>query len=285
MEKNAIILNYNQPKLSTSLACKLSEMRFFDAIIIVDNHSSREGRILPINIKNVRVFYTDKNGGYGYGNNFGVFRCLPPDKESLLFFFNPDVEVPRETLEKIETFCTRNPMAGAVSCARKGRDGALQEQYWDLPNYKSYLFNALWISRFWKRKRTTLPSSNETEVGVVPGSFFAISKKIFQSIGGFDEKVFLYCEENILSQKLFNAGYREYLLSDCYYYHNHIDNHVENFDSIKKHSEYYRKSKTYYYLSYLHPGFFLACFAKLVFYLEKWRHVFAWRITHLQKRV
>jgi GT2 family glycosyltransferase len=46
------------------------------------------------------------------------------------------------------------------------------------------------------------------DVGAVAGSMFMVRTKDFLNVGGFDEKIFLYCEETVLGIKMRQAQKR-----------------------------------------------------------------------------
>ena len=46
-------------------------------------------------------------------------------------------------------------------------------------------------------------------------------KKTFETIGGYDEDMFLYCEETMLGCKMKAAGFATYCCSDVSYIHMH----------------------------------------------------------------
>ena len=98
-------------------------------------------------------------------------------------------------------------------------------------------------------KEKTLKSTDI--VDVVSGSFFIIKSDIFEEIKGFDERTFLYCEENILGYKLKEKGYYTLLDNSCYYDHFHSVTIKKVYKSkVKPFKIYYESLKVYnkYYL-------------------------------------
>lgn len=55
----------------------------------------------------------------------------------------------------------------------------------------------------------------------LPGSLFAIDAHVYRSLGGLDDRVFLFYEEQILGKKFLKAGYRMAVDTDISYFHNH----------------------------------------------------------------
>ena len=93
---------------------------------------------------------------------------------------------------------------------------------WKLPTYKDMMVNTFLIaSKIYHKfsdsgqfynKETINAASNILNVGVLSGCFFVIKHKVFKEIGYFDERTFLYNEENILAYKLNEIGFKQGVL-------------------------------------------------------------------------
>ena len=71
-----------------------------------------------------------------------------------------------------------------------------------------------------------------------------VSRNAFEAVSGFDENIFLYCEEMILSERMRNKGYMTYFYPEWTIYHYHRGAHNPESEKIG------RVSKTYYYREY-----------------------------------
>ena len=92
-------------------------------------------------------------------------------------------------------------------------------------------------------------------MGVVEGSFFAISSKAYKAARGFDERTFLYSEEVIMAQRLRRAGYGEAVLRDFFYDHLHSASIKKIYHSSKaKAFPHFRDSFRIYNRYYLHTN-------------------------------
>jgi GT2 family glycosyltransferase len=82
------------------------------------------------------------------------------------------------------------------------------------------------------------------EVDIVVGAAFFIRADLFHSLGGFDEKFFMYFEESDLCQRVKNAGYKVLYTPEVSLIH--IRGHSVNRIAHKMVVEY-RRSQIYYY--------------------------------------
>ena len=69
-----IILNYNDAETTRKLVQKIREYTAFQYIVVVDNRSNDNSFTVlkELESEKVKVIETDRNGGYGYGNNEGI---------------------------------------------------------------------------------------------------------------------------------------------------------------------------------------------------------------------
>jgi GT2 family glycosyltransferase len=55
---------------------------------------------------------------------------------------------------------------------------------------------------------TEYPHDRDADVDVVMGAFFFVRRSIFEALGGFDERFFVYYEEVDFCRRVRNSGYR-----------------------------------------------------------------------------
>ena len=97
MKKNVsiIILNYNDSENTTKFVNEISKYSILKSIVVVDNNSKKEyyEKVLLLSSEKVTVIQSDKNGGYSYGNNFGINFLEKNKKTDYVIISNPDVSV------------------------------------------------------------------------------------------------------------------------------------------------------------------------------------------------
>lgn len=222
MSNNCIILlNYNDCKRVKRLVRVIERYDSLEYILVVDNHST-DGSfdiLKKLTSDKIYVIQTDKNEGYAVGNNFGARYAIRMWNVDTIYFANPDVFFEEEVFTSIEKILWQREDYGIATVMVK-------EGYnvWELPKYWGtvrMLFLFL-FTLYKKRIRNKLrEEKGACEIGVVEGSFFAIKSSVFNEVEGFDERTFLYLEENILAYRLRQHGYKEVVITDRFYVHEH----------------------------------------------------------------
>lgn len=78
--------------------------------MVVDNFSTDNSVQLLSDIisEKVEVIVSNKNGGYGAGNNYGIKYLIDKYNSDYILLSNPDVIVEDETINKLEEFLRNN---------------------------------------------------------------------------------------------------------------------------------------------------------------------------------
>jgi len=220
-----VILNYND---SDTVVQLLSEIKSYSAIektVIVDNHSTdRSAEVLrEYTSSDVELISTDRNGGYGYGNNFGVKYLYEAYGLKYILIVNPDVHFTEEVLERCLLELSRRSDGAVISPVQLDRSGRVINLYaWRLQSPMRELMQNEFLFRHTLGKRKKQPlCADVCAVDCIPGSFLLIDAARFLEVGGYNEKMFLYYEENTLGIRLKKKGYSTYLVPDCQYVHEH----------------------------------------------------------------
>lgn len=222
MSNVLIVLNYNDWKTTKTLINKVEQFQCFEKILVVDNASTDNSvkELQKLETGKIKVIISSKNKGYASGNNFGIFYALENYNPEFLTIANPDVEFEESTIFKAEN-TLRNDMDFGMASALvyKGYNA------WKLPGFFGVLQSLFPLQRFLKKffYRIRLANSQRDYevVDVIEGSLFCVKATAMKKVGGFDEKTFLYGEENLLAVRMRRAGYRSVILTKETYYHYH----------------------------------------------------------------
>ncbi|MBM4111369.1 MAG: glycosyltransferase family 2 protein [Phycisphaerae bacterium] len=154
--------------------------------IVVDNASNDTKALRQIcTTTGAQLIESDRNLGFGAACNRGAAAA----HGELLLFLNPDAILTPGALEQLIAAAERHPEASAMNPRIKEHDGS--------PFFmrKSYLMpRSRWMPRGWP--------DQDQEVTVLSGAAMMVRTPAFQAIGGFDEQLFLYHEDDDLSIRL-----------------------------------------------------------------------------------
>lgn len=246
-----IIVHYKVPEqlftCLTSIITAKSKVPF--EIIIVDND---EKPIIEkeLNKKFPQIQYisNSQNTGYGAGNNLGAANA----KGEYLFFLNPDTEIYTNTIEQLVNFLETHPKVGIAAPLLLNPQGKPYELQGTttLTPWKA-IFSMSFISKLFPtnqiRQSYWLQQWNKKtnqSLDVVPGTAFLISKKLFTTIHGFDEKFFLYFEETDLCKRIRDAGYQIFMIPSAQVMHTWGESTKKSEKNI---NEIFTKSRRYYF--------------------------------------
>lgn len=255
----AIILNYNdydntQKCIENLLTTSIGK------IIVVDNQSSDNSFALLQNLENdkVLVVRSDRNGGYAYGNNFGVKYLITDTTIEYLLILNPDVIIDENAISDLVCYLRKHEKVKLVSnlCVDTGCDKTVQA--WKLFDFKAALMSMLITTRklFLPRLVEYTPeqlSQSELIVDTLSGPCLLFEKKAFLEMGMFDESVFLFCEENMTAHRLKKLNYQSALINTSKYYHQHSATIMKTLKSEKKKSIIMNVSRDIFMEKYIQP--------------------------------
>lgn len=187
MDFSIIIVNYNSKRLLynclNSIINSLSDIDY--EVIVVDNNSSDDSFELCCSISDERIktIPSSENLGFAKANNLGV----KYSSGRFIHFLNPDTEVDSRLIEdykrvirdSLKNYVYVNPLRDTDGTVYYGKNYIP-----DTLNYLRYLFC---------RSRTKW---------YYIGASVILSRKVFDKIGGWNEKIFMYEEDSDLFFKI-----------------------------------------------------------------------------------
>jgi GT2 family glycosyltransferase len=212
---SAIILNYRtwqdttrciQALLQQTIARELE-------ILVVDNHSRNDSigslRNRWRSHPQVRLLEAPRNIGYGRGNNLGAAFA----RGEYLLIVNPDTLLLPEALERMLRFLQNHPDVGIVGPRLTFPDGNIRDSFRTFPSPKDvFIKRTLLRTLFSKRLRTYLQKDADPQrtrdVDWVVGACLFLRRDLFQELGGFDPRFFLFFEDTDLCRRCLQAGKR-----------------------------------------------------------------------------
>ena len=261
MKVAVIIVNYNDADDTLKYVNTITEYEIINRIVVVDNNSTTTGTfdtLKKLESDKVKVIQSDKNGGYDYGNNFGI-KYLDSLNEEYDYYIisNPDIEISEDTIKHCLEVINSDENIGIIAPRMFNKENnPIRRSSWKIRTFWLDVVHSTRILEllFYKILRNGEYSNKEyeqeiLEVEAISGAFFIIRAKALKEIELLDDNVFLFYEEDILAHKLKEKQYKTISLNSEKFIHYESQ-------TIGKSLSYYRKmkqmfkSKMYYHKTY-----------------------------------
>lgn len=270
MDVSIIIVSYNVCdlicKCIQSIYDKVKDLTY--EVIVVDNASS-DDTVCSIrkNYPTVKLIDSPENLGFGRANNLGAGVATG----KYLFFLNPDTELINDAVSILYAFMERH--LNVAMCGANLYTPDLQSNVSYKMNLPQFMDAIAYVGNISLRRNKDVfnHSSEPKSVVFVAGADMFIRHTVFEKIGRFDERFFMYFEEAIFSRKIMNLQLELYSVPTARIIH------YEGASSKKKSSMIYLYFDSFlkYYKEYYPFGFKMIAFlykmkismAILMFYL------------------
>ncbi|WP_445149202.1 glycosyltransferase family 2 protein [Baekduia sp. Peel2402] len=204
---DAVVVSYNSRDTLRAAVEPLLALPGVD-VTVVDNASS-DGSLESIADLDVRALESGRNGGFGFGCNLGA---AAGDAEYVLFI-NPDARISADDLARLSAVLDSSPSVGLVGPQLREEDGALIPSMRRYQRLGSTWATALFLHRFVRRAAWANEIIHEESAYSAPaspewlsGACMLVRRSVFEALGGFDERFFLYCEDMDLCRRVWASG-------------------------------------------------------------------------------
>ena len=181
-----IIVSYNSHQL---IKKNLNQIQKFKTIIVENSKSNQIQHIIK-DIDNIRYIKSDKNLGYGLGNNLGVKESNTP----FVLILSPDIMVDSNSIQILYNKFFKYKNAGILAPSLFDQKGNRRSN----GNISHIKKNKI----FKKKIFNNIKAEGDTCYEFIVGCSFLIKKDFFEKIGGFDKDFFMYFEDNDLCDKV-----------------------------------------------------------------------------------
>jgi N-acetylglucosaminyl-diphospho-decaprenol L-rhamnosyltransferase len=179
-------------------------------VTVVDNASPDRPLELIADLPANKI-QSSRNGGFGFGCNLGAAAGDAP----YVLFLNPDARIDERELRTMTAVLGSEPEVGIVGPRIVGTDGALFHSMRRYQRVGSTWATALFLHRVfthaaWANEIIRAPEAYDRPAYPewVSGACMLVRRSVLESIGGFDERFFLYGEDMDLCARAHSAGYR-----------------------------------------------------------------------------
>lgn len=259
-----ILLNYNSSSDCRKCISFLKNQKNVEIeIVVVDNCSKSEDLCLLRTLcqeEQCTLIENKENRGYNARNNIGLRYAVRKGYKYALIT-NPDMEFPQEEyLKQLVDVMEEQTEVVVIGSDIVTPEGIHQNPMMHDGNWKS---SWRWIISFFKQKREDTYDfidayEHSHYCAKVSGCCLLVRLDFIRKIDFFDESVFLYCEEAILSRQVEIAERKIYYNATVQAIHKHVKNEKGN---PAKRFKYWKESRIYYinrYSSYSWYGKWLS---------------------------
>jgi N-acetylglucosaminyl-diphospho-decaprenol L-rhamnosyltransferase len=223
MSIDVVIVNWNSDyhlcRCLESLAAIGADKALVHAVTVVDNASSDASLALPSGLHQIlplTIIRNADNLGFAAACNQGAAGTAT----EFLLFLNPDIVLQPECFSAPSRYLARpeHSRVGIVGIQLLTSNGTIARSCARFPRPSSLLGNILGLdrivpSRFPRHFLDEWPHDSSRKVDQVMGAFLFIRRSVFEQIGRFDERFFMYYEDLDLALRANTQGWSsEYLI-------------------------------------------------------------------------
>ncbi|HVQ07450.1 MAG TPA: glycosyltransferase family 2 protein [Allosphingosinicella sp.] len=193
-----------------------------DRVVVVDNGSTDGSAEFGRCSSPPEVVAAGANLGFARASNLGARGAAAP----FLLFLNPDAALGEDTLSRALAFMESPEAAGIAVCGIRLVDehGGTQRHCASFPTPRTFLGSATGLSGLFPRLFPPLLMEQfdhleSRRVDHVIGAFYLVRRELFERLGGFDERFFVYLEDLDLSLRVREAGWQVHYLAEATAFH------------------------------------------------------------------
>ncbi len=226
MKVSVVILNYNvKYHLDACLQTVFNALQNIEAEIIVADNNSTDGSKEYFKNKytgKVKFLWFEKNLGFAKAYN----KAIKKAHGEYLLILNPDTLIAEDSIEKLIDFADKTPNVGIIG--GKMIDGTgkfLPESKRGIPTpWTSFwklsgIYKILDFPPFNKYYAPHLKENETGPVEILTGAFMFIKKNLYEKVGGFDERYFMFGEDIDFSYAILLEGKINYYYPEAQILH------------------------------------------------------------------
>ncbi len=196
---SVIIVSYNTRAMTLEcLRVITAELRGVTAEIFVVDNASTDGSVPAIQagFPAAHLLVSERNVGFGAANNL----ALSQTHGRYLLLLNTDAFPEPGAIQSLIDFMEQRPTVGMVGPRLLYGDGFLQQSCFRFTTPLHAWMENLGLTRLFRRYSAwddyrTWNHAAEREVDFVIGACLLLRREVYEQVGGFDERFFMYQEE------------------------------------------------------------------------------------------
>lgn len=213
-ELSIVVLSWNTCELTRACLASLfgQDHGVRLEVIVVDN-GSKDGsaEMVAADFPQAKLLRNGVNEGFARANNQGFRVATAP----LFLALNSDTEVRPRTLRTLVDFLRGYPEYGACAPRLSNPDGSVQRACMRFPTIAAgFLYDSWFERRFGRGKAVRryfmedFDHVGDADVDQPPGACFMVRRELFERLGGFDERLWLFFNDVDLCRRLRDLGHK-----------------------------------------------------------------------------
>ena len=184
-----VIYKENKETLKKIMDSFLSIIYTKKELIIIDNSPTEELKTFCQSFENVKYIFSGKNLGFGAGHNL-AFKKLK-EKSDIHMIINPDVYFNSDEISSFLNWFYEQKEISLATTKVCYPDGENQNIIRNVPTVIDLIKRKLKINS----GELYIEDNYIKEVPFAHGCFFIFKTEVFEKLGGFDERFFMYMED------------------------------------------------------------------------------------------
>lgn len=209
---SVIIVSYNTRDMTLNcLNTLFSGLQTVTAEVWVVDNASQDGSVEAIQsaFPSVRILANDLNSGFGTANN----QAMTQAKGEFLLLLNSDAFPDPHAIPTLISYLQAHSDVGVVGPRLLNEDGSLQLSCFRFPSPIRCWLENLWLSALFHRHSLLgdyrrWSHDQERLVESITGACMLVRRKVYEQVGGFDERFFMYSEETDWQRRIADAGWK-----------------------------------------------------------------------------
>lgn len=223
---SVLIVSYNVKQFldQTILSIRRSDFSGNIETVVVDNNSfDGTPEFIRDQYPDIKLITNDENRGFGKAVN----QAAAAARGDYLLILNPDTVLQENTIHTLQRYLDRNPRVGLAGPKILNADGTLQAACKrSFPTLKVAAPKILGLNKIFPRARwankynlSYLDPDTTHAVDAVSGSCMFLSTALYQSLGGFDERFFMFGEDLDICYRVRQNGLQVVYLAETQIIH------------------------------------------------------------------
>ncbi len=195
----AVVLNYKAVEDTKACVLSLKRCGYPNLEIILVDNASQDGSAeeLARTFPDLPLLIQPANLGYAGGNNAGIRHALGM-KADYILITNDDVVVEKGFLDRMVDIMEQDTSVGVVS-PKVFRASSPNEVFAAVGEFNWWICTGMDRGRNEEAIRST---TLECDVDYVPGVLLLVRREVFETVGLFDERFFMYFEDVEFSRRV-----------------------------------------------------------------------------------